>query len=172
MCPLALLLLIFHYCNYSFWIQLFAIIGRNGRRCPFHASGCSPLALGLDCQVSGLTSCVPSPTWMRKSSSEGTRMASAHAIIEGAGQRQRWRLAAGTSGDSPARCRRCRAGALAFAVAALVAAAGGGDQRQQFSILEHSRPASVQLLRKWTKFSWLLLGTFFKSARRPRPCFL
>ena len=133
---------------------------------------CSPLALGLDCQVSGLTSCVPSPTWMRKSSSEGTRMASAHAIIEGAGQRQRWRLAAGTSGESPARCRRCRAGALAFAVAALVAAAGGGDQRQQFSILEHSRPASVQLLRKCTKFSWLLLGTFFKSARRSRPCFL
>ena len=42
----------------------------------------------------------------------------------------------------------------------------------KFSILEHSRPASVQLLRKCTKFSWLLLGTFFKSARRPRPCFL
>ena len=104
---------------------------------------CSPLVLGLDCQVSGLISCVPSPTWIRKSSSEGTRMASAHAIIEGAGQRQRWRLAAGTSGESPARCRRCRAGALALAVAALVAAAGGGDQRQQFSILEHSRPASV-----------------------------
>ena len=84
-------------------------------------------------------------------------MASAHAIIEGAGQQQRWRLADGTSGDSPARRRRRRTGALAVAVAALVAAAaGGGDQRQQFSILEHSRPASaggVQLLRKCTKFS-------------------
>jgi len=57
-----------------------------------------------------------------------------------------------TSGDSPARCRRGRAGALALAVAALVAAAVGGDQRQQFSILEHSRPASVQLLRKRSKF--------------------
>ena len=79
------------------------------------------------------------------------------------------RVAAGTS---PARCRRGGAGALALAVAPLVAAAGGGDQRQQFSILEHSRPASVQLLRKWTKFSWLLLGTFFWSARRSRPCFL
>ena len=48
---------------------------------------CSPQApaLGLDCQVSGLTSCVPSPNWMSKSSSEGTQMASAHAIIERAG---------------------------------------------------------------------------------------
>jgi hypothetical protein len=39
-----------------------------------------------------------------------------------------------------------------LAVEALVAAAVGGDQRQQFSILEHSRPASVQLLRKRSKF--------------------
>ena len=46
------------------------------------------------------------------------------------------------AGTSPARCRRGRAGALALAVAPLVAAAGGGDQRHQFSILEHSRPAS------------------------------
>ena len=80
-------------------------------------------------------------------------MASAHAIIEGAGQQQRWRLAAGTSSYSPAQCRRGRAGALALAVAALIAAAGGGDQQQQFSILEHSRPASMQLLRKCTKYS-------------------
>ncbi len=42
---------------------------------------CSPLALGFDCKVSGLTSCAPSPTGMCKSSSESTRKASTHAII-------------------------------------------------------------------------------------------
>ena len=41
----------------------------------------SPLALGLDCQVFGVTICGPRPNKMRKSSPQGTRMASAHAII-------------------------------------------------------------------------------------------
>ena len=43
----------------------------------------SPLALGLDCQVfvQTICQCIPSPTRMRKSSSEGTQMASALAII-------------------------------------------------------------------------------------------
>ena len=41
----------------------------------------SPLAPGLDCQVSGMACCVPSPTWMLKSSSDGTWIASPQAII-------------------------------------------------------------------------------------------
>ena len=48
------------------------------------------------------------------------------------------------SGDSPARRRSGRAGGLAVAVAALVAAAGGEDQRQEFSILEHSMFLSLR----------------------------
>ncbi len=38
-------------------------------------SMCSPPVLELDCQVSGLTNCVPRSNWMRKLSLEGTRMA-------------------------------------------------------------------------------------------------
>ncbi len=41
----------------------------------------SPLKLGLDSQVSGLTSCGPLPIVMRKSSSEATRMTCSDAII-------------------------------------------------------------------------------------------
>ncbi len=41
----------------------------------------SPLELGLDSQVSGLTSCALLPIGMRKSSSEVTRMTCSHAII-------------------------------------------------------------------------------------------
>ena len=41
----------------------------------------SPLELGLDSQVSGLTSCGLLPIGMRKSSSEATRMTRSDAII-------------------------------------------------------------------------------------------
>ncbi len=41
----------------------------------------SPLELGLDSQVSGLTSCGLLPIGMRKSSSEATLMTRSHAII-------------------------------------------------------------------------------------------
>jgi hypothetical protein len=41
----------------------------------------SPLELGLDSQVSGLTSCGLFPVRMRKSSSEATRMTRSDAII-------------------------------------------------------------------------------------------
>ena len=36
--------------------------GMAARSVRMGVSICSPLALGLDCQVSGQTSCVPSPT--------------------------------------------------------------------------------------------------------------
>ncbi len=41
----------------------------------------SPLELGLDSQVSGLTSCGLLPIGMRKSSSEATQMTRSDAII-------------------------------------------------------------------------------------------
>ncbi len=53
-------------------------------------------------------------------------------------------LAAGTSGDSPAGRRSGRAWKLAAAIAALVAAAGDGDQLLLFSILEHSMFLSLR----------------------------
>lgn len=65
-----------------FWNQLFAIIGRDAR--PFHASGRQHIH--ASCTGARLSSVWPDhlgsrPNWMRKSSSQGTRMASANAII-------------------------------------------------------------------------------------------
>jgi hypothetical protein len=41
----------------------------------------TPLELGLDSQVSGLTSCALLPIRMRKSSSKATRITRSHTIV-------------------------------------------------------------------------------------------